>query len=56
MTTDMFRLCNLNSTLSSFMTYHLVCNNNNTTGVTSGAGTANPFGASEVNSVLVEFV
>jgi len=31
--------------LSSFMTYHRVCNYINTTGVTSGAGTAYPSGA-----------
>jgi hypothetical protein len=30
--------------LSSFMTYHLVCNYINTTGATSGAGTAYPCG------------
>jgi len=30
---------------SSFMTYHLVCIKSNTSGVTSGAGTAYPSGA-----------
>ena len=33
--------------LSSFMTYHRVCNYINTTGVTSGAGTAYPSGVPE---------
>ena len=33
--------------LSSFMTYHRVCNYINTTGVTSGAGTAYPYGVPE---------
>jgi hypothetical protein len=33
--------------LSSFMTNHRVCNYINTTGVTSGAGTANSSGAPE---------
>ena len=33
--------------LSSFMTYHRVCNYINTTGATSGAGTACPSGAPE---------
>ena len=32
--------------LSSFTTYHRVCNSINTTGATSGAGTAYPSGAS----------
>jgi hypothetical protein len=33
--------------LSSFMTYHQVCNYINTTGATSGAGTAYPNGGLE---------
>jgi hypothetical protein len=33
--------------LSSIMTYHRVCNKINTTGATSGAGTAYPSGAPE---------
>jgi hypothetical protein len=33
--------------LSSFMTYIRICNQTNTTGATSGAGTAYPSGASE---------
>ena len=33
--------------LSSFITYHRVCNQINTTGVTCGAGTAYPSGAPE---------
>ena len=37
----------INEYSPSFMTYHRVCNQINTTGVTSGAGTAYPFGASE---------
>ena len=36
--------------LSSFMTYHQICNQINTTGATSGAGTANPSGAPEFTS------
>jgi hypothetical protein len=44
MTTDMFHL---SQTLSSFVTYYRVCNHINTTGATSGAGTAYPSGASE---------
>jgi hypothetical protein len=42
-------LCNdmINMVLSSFMTDHVVCNQSNTTGATSGAGTAYPSGASE---------
>ena len=32
---------------SSFMTYHRICNYINTTGATSGTGTAYPFGAPE---------
>ena len=39
MTTDMFHL----SVFSSFMTYHRVCNQINTTGATSGTGTNNFF-------------
>jgi hypothetical protein len=38
--------------LSSFMTYHRVCNKINTTGATSGAGTAYPSGAPEFISVF----
>ena len=37
--------------LSSFMTYHRVCNYINTTGITSVAGTAYPSGAHEFTSV-----
>ena len=33
--------------ITSFMTYHRVCYQINTTGVTSGAGTAQPYGAHE---------
>jgi len=36
-----------NPVLSSFMNYHRVCNKSNTTGATSGAGTAYPFGTPE---------
>ena len=41
-TTNMFRLIchNHNLALSSFMTYHRVCNKSNTTGATSEGGTA----------------
>jgi hypothetical protein len=38
--------------LSSFMTYHWVCNSINTTGVTSVAGTAYPSGAPEFTQVF----
>jgi hypothetical protein len=38
--------------LSSFITYHRVCNKINTTGATSGAGTAYPSGAPEFISVF----
>ena len=38
-------ICKHFPALSSFMTYHRVCNQINTTCVTSGAGTACPFGA-----------
>ena len=46
MTTDMFHLSQtLFPILSSFMTYHRVCNQINTMGATSGAGIAYPSGA-----------
>ena len=38
--------------ISSFMTYNRVCNQSNTTGATSRAGYAYPFGASEFNPVF----
>ena len=38
--------------LSSFMTYHVVCNYIHTTGSTSGAGTAYPSGALEFTPVI----
>jgi uncharacterized membrane protein YbhN (UPF0104 family) len=38
---------NHNLVLSSFTTYHRVCNKRNTTGATCGAGTAYPSGALE---------
>jgi len=38
---------NHNPVLSSFMTYHPVCNKSNRTGATLGAGTAHPYGAHE---------
>ena len=41
---------NHNLFLSSFMTYHRVCNKSNTTGVTSGAVTAYYLGAPEFTS------
>ena len=37
-----------NSVLSSFLTYHWVCNKGSTAGVTCGAGTAYPSGAPEL--------
>ena len=42
--------------LSSFITYHPVCNQINTTGVTSGAGIAYPFVAPESPWFLVELM
>ena len=45
------RICsvcrNHNPVLSSIITYHLVCNKNNTTGATTGKGTVYPSGAPE---------
>jgi hypothetical protein len=38
--------------LSSFMTYHRVCNKSNTTGAMCDAGTAYPSGASEFTPVF----
>jgi len=38
---------NHKSVLSSFMTYHRICNNSNTTDATNRAETANPSGAAE---------
>jgi len=38
---------NHNPVLSSFMTYHWVCNKSNMTGAISGEGTAYPSGAPE---------
>ena len=47
MTTDMFTCRKHFPFLSLFMTYYRVCNWNNTTDATSGAGTTYPFGAHE---------
>ena len=44
MTTDVFRR-NHGPVLSSIMTCHRICNNSDTTGVTSGTGTVYPSGA-----------
>ena len=41
------------SNISSFMTQHRVCNQSNSTGVTSETGTAYPSGAPELTPVLV---
>ena len=38
-----------NPVVSSFVTYHGVCNEDNTTGATSGTGTAQPPGRPELN-------
>ena len=38
--------------LSSFMTYHQVCNQSNTTGSTSGTGTAYPSGAPQFTPIF----
>jgi len=40
-------MAKVNLVLSSFMTYHWVCNKRNTMGTTCGAGTAYPSGTSE---------
>ena len=48
---------NHNPVLSSFMTYHMVCNKNNTTDATCGAGSAYPSGVQPqllVGLVLVD--
>ena len=42
--------------LSSFMTYHRVCNQIDTTGATSGAGMTYPSRAPEFTLILVGFV
>jgi hypothetical protein len=42
----MFRFRNHNPVLSSFMTYHRICNKSNTTGATYVAGTAYSLGPS----------
>ena len=46
MTTNTFNLSKHFPVLSSFMTYHRMCNQINTTGATSAAGTDYPSGAS----------
>ena len=57
MTTDMFTCHKHFPILSSIMTYHRVCNQINTTGATSGAGTAYPFGSPEFTpNIFVGFV
>jgi hypothetical protein len=43
---------NHNPVLSSFMTYHQVCNKSNATDVICGAGTVYPFGVPEVTPVF----
>jgi len=54
------RICsicrNYNSVLSSFMTYHRVCNKSNTTGVKCGGETANPSGILEFTPCVVGIV
>ena len=47
MSTDTFVSTNHKPILSSFMTYHQVCDKNNTTSATRGAVTANYTGAAE---------
>jgi len=47
---------NHNPALSSFMTYHGVCNKNNTLGVTCGAGTAHLSRTAEFAPVLLFLV
>ena len=56
MTTNIFHCRKHFSFLSSFMTYYWACNQVNTMGVTSGAGTAYPSGAPEFTRFLVGFV
>jgi hypothetical protein len=48
MATDMFHCRKHFPVPSSFMTYHLVCNNIKMTAVTTGAGTAYPLRAPEL--------
>ena len=50
MTTNIFHWRKHFPVLSSFMTYHRICNQSSTLGATSGAGTAYPSGASEFTS------
>ena len=46
--TKTYSVCrNHNPIISSFMTYHMVCNQSNKTAATNGAGTAYPSGAPE---------
>jgi hypothetical protein len=55
----MARICsvyrNHNSVVSSFLTYHQVCNKCNPTGATCGEGNAYPSEASEFTRCLVGF-
>jgi hypothetical protein len=59
-----FTMCNMISSicrkhlpvLSSFMTYHRICNQIDTTGATSGAGTTYPSRAPEFTLILMGFV
>jgi len=48
--TNLYKI--IHHTLSSFMTYHRVCNKSNKTGATRGAGSAYPFDAPEFTPVL----
>ena len=41
--------------MSSFMSYHLVYNKNNTTDATSGAGTACPARAPEYTTIFLDY-
>jgi len=54
--TDMFVCRNHDPVLSSFMTYHWVWYQSNTTGATRGTGTAYPFGTPEFIPVSVGLV
>ena len=54
MTTDMFlvSLLQIRVFFIHDLSDHRVCNKNNTTGITRGAGTANPFRPTEFTSVF----
>ena len=52
-TTHVFRLSSSQPALSSFMIYHLICNESNMTGSTSEAGTVHPSSTPVFSGVCV---